>query len=180
MHVAAALTLASVGGCVACLVYLHLAPTGYSPVRNAVSEYGVGPYARWYAAQATFTAFAAICLAVALAHPTRVIVLLGVLAAARFAIGWFPTDTIASGQRSYRGGVHLLLAVIAFATTSWAAIALPRADQGQPALGHVIALFALGTMLTLRSPLRPWFGLVERGYYVAMLVWFTLVATRLL
>ena len=44
------------GGCVACLVYLHLAPTGYSPVRNAVSEYGVGAYARWYRAQAACTA----------------------------------------------------------------------------------------------------------------------------
>jgi hypothetical protein len=38
----------------------------------------------------------------------------------------------------------------------------------------VLTAFALGT------PLRPWFGLIERAFYVAMLTWFVLVAVRVL
>src|SRR5579884_3017241 len=130
--VAAGLALACVGGCVACLVYLHLAPTGYSPLRNAVSEYGVGRYARWYGLQAGLAGIAAICLAVALGHPRRVATLLSVLAAARLAIGWFPTDGTASEQPTWRGSVHLLLALVAFTAAPWAAIALRPADHGEP------------------------------------------------
>jgi len=178
--VAAALALACTAACGACLVYLHIAPTGYSPVRNAVSEYGVGRYARWYGLQATCAGVAAICLAVALGHPRRVVVLLAILAAARIAIGWFPTDTLASFQPTRRGGIHLLLALVAFTAAPWAAIALGRAQHGEPWLGWVMAAFALGTMISLRSALRPWFGLVERGYYVAMLAWLALVSARLI
>ena len=34
------------------LIALHLLPTGYSPVRDAVSDYGVGPYRAGFWAQA--------------------------------------------------------------------------------------------------------------------------------
>ena len=105
-HAAAALSLAGTVGCCACLVYLHLAPTGYSPVRDPVSAYGVGQYARWYQAQVTCAAFAAAMLAAALRHPRHVVVLLAVFAAARLAITQFPMDT----QRV----PHWLLAVVAF------------------------------------------------------------------
>jgi Protein of unknown function (DUF998) len=30
------------------LVTLHFQPTGYDPVRDAVSDYGVGPYRGWF------------------------------------------------------------------------------------------------------------------------------------
>ena len=178
--VAAAFALACVGGCVACLVYLHLAPTGYSPVRNAVSEYGVGRYARWYGLQASLAGIAAICLAVALGHPRRVVTLLAVLAAARIAIGWFPTDGAASEAPTWRGGVHLLLALVTFTAASWAGIALRTGNHGEPWLGWLMAALAIGTMLSLRTSLRPWLGLIERGYYAAMLAWLSLVPIRLL
>ena len=183
----AALAVASLvftGGCIACLVYLHLAPTGYSPVRNAVSEYGVGAYARWYRAQAACAGAAGLSLGAALAAgvdpaPRRVITLLVVLAVARIAIGWFPVDP-AGTEPTRNGGVHLLLALVAFASASWAAIALKHAQHGQPALGWATAICAIGTGLSLRqSPLKPWLGLIERGYYVAMLAWLALVAGRL-
>jgi len=164
----------------ACLVYLHVAPTGYSPARNAVSEYGVGRYARWYALQAALGGIAAICLAVALGHPRRVVTSLAVLAAARVAIGCFPTDGTASGEPTWRGGVHFLLALVAFTTASWAAIELPAGDHGEPWLGWLMAALALGTMISLRTSLRPWCGLIQRGYYAAMLSWLILVSARLL
>ncbi len=181
----AAASLLCTGGCVACLVYLHLAPTGYSPVRNAVSEYGVGAHARWYRAQAACAGAAGLLLAGALANgvhpaPRRVVALLVVLAVARVAIGWFPTDPIGTTEPTRNGGVHLLLAVAAFASASWAAIALRHSQHGQPALGWAMAICAIGTGLALRrSPLKPWLGLIERGYYIAMLAWLVLVAVRL-
>jgi hypothetical protein len=171
--------LACTAGCVVCLVYLHLAPTGYSPVRNAVSEYGVGRYGLWYGLQATLAGIAAICLAVALGHPSTVVTLLVVLGAARIAIGWFPTDA-ASEQPTRRGAVHLLFALVAFTAASWAAIALQPAEHGEPWLGWLTAAFAIGVMISLRTSLRAWFGLVERGYYAAMLAWLFLVSARLL
>lgn len=179
-HVAAAVSLVLTGACAACLAYLHVAPTGYSPLRNAVSEYGVGAYARWYAAQASCAGLAGLALAVALRHPATVVALLVVLAVTRVAIGWFPTDTIAIGERTTHGAVHMLLAAAAFTAASWAAIALRPAQHGEPALGWLMLVCAVGTMLSLRNPaLRPWLGLIERGYYAGMLAWLVLVAARL-
>ena len=178
-------SLAFTGGCIACVAYLHVAPTGYSPVRNAVSEYGVGPFARWYRAQAACAGIAALLLAGALAkdvHPTprRVVTLLAVLAVARVAIGWFPTDLLDARTRSRNGSIHLLLAAAAFTSASWAGVALRRSQHGQPALGWAMALCAIGTFLSVhRSPLKPWLGVIERGYYVAMVAWLLLVAARL-
>jgi Protein of unknown function (DUF998) len=160
-------------------MYLHIAPTGYSAVRNAVSEYGVGPYARWYGLQAALAGIAAVCLAVALGHPRKIVILLAVLAAARIAIGWFPANAV-SGDPTLRGGVHVLLALVTFTAASWAAIALRSGEDGAPWLGWLMAALATGTMVSLRTPLRPWLGLTERGYYAAMLAWVVLVSARLL
>jgi hypothetical protein len=63
----AAIAFAFASLCVACLVVLRVAPTGYSPLRNAVSEYGVGRYASWYRAQAACAGVAAVFLGAALA-----------------------------------------------------------------------------------------------------------------
>jgi hypothetical protein len=180
MTVAAALALAFTLGCIACLVYLHLAPTGYSPVRNAVSEYGVGPYSRWYRLQAALAGIAAICLAIALRHPVRVLIPLVFFAAARIAIGWFPTDSIGARERTDKGRVHLLLAAVAFVAAPVAATGLASSRHGEPWLGRVMAALLIAMVLTMRSGLRPYFGLVERAFYVAMLAWLVLVSVRVL
>lgn len=178
----AAATLALAALWLACLVYLHLAPTGYSPLRNAVSEYGVGPYAWGYRAQVTCAALAAICLAVALpGHPRREVALLCAFAAARLAIAAFPTDLLEGGRRTTRGMVHVRLAAVAFASICWCASVLPRHAHGQPLLGWIASTGALGTMVALRAPtLRPVLGLLERLFYAAVLAWFFVVAARLL
>lgn len=178
----AAASLAFTCACAACLVYLHLAPTRYSPVRNAVSEYGIGRYGRWYRAQAACTGVAAFLLAGALRRPALVLALLVVVGVARLAIGRYTTDALGGGGEATRaGGVHLLLAAVAFTAAPWAAVALKRPEGGQPALGWAMAACALATMVFLRNPpLRRWFGAVERCYYVTMLAWLALVAVRLL
>jgi hypothetical membrane protein len=177
---AAVLSLGCTAGCIACLVYLHLAPTGYSPVRNAVSEYGVGRYAALYSTQAMLMGIAALWLAVALRQPHRVVVLLVLFALARISIGWFPTDQIGSRQRTSRGSVHLVLAAVAFVTLPWAAVDLTRSEGGEPWLGRILVVLAVLTAVALRTQLRPWFGLVERALYVGMLAWLIVVAVRLL
>ena len=166
-HAAAALSLVFTGACVACLVYLHLAPTGYSPVRDAVSRYGVGDYARWYQAQAACCGVAALLLAVALRHPRHVVVLLVVFGVARLAITQFPMDSAR--------GAHWLLAVAAFGSLTSAAIRLKAAQHGEPALGWAMLAALLAGMALRRAA----FGVAERAFYVAMLAWLALVAARL-
>ncbi|HET8558799.1 MAG TPA: DUF998 domain-containing protein [Gaiellaceae bacterium] len=169
---AAAISLAFTGLCVTCLVYLHLAPTGYSPLRDAVSSYGVGRYAHWYHAQAGAAGVAAVALAFALGGPKRVVVLLAVFAAARLAISQAPLDA--------RPLAHWALAAVAFGSAAIAAVRLTGSEHGIPALGWAMtALVALMALTRRNPPLRRWFGLVERGFYVAMLAWLALVAARL-
>jgi hypothetical protein len=178
----AAATLAFAALWLACLAYLHVAPTGYSPLRNAVSEYGVGRYAWGYRAQVTFAALSAICLAVALpGHPSKEVVLLCVFAGARIAIAAFPTDLLDGGRWTTTGMIHLRLAAIAFGSICWCASALPRHAGGRPVLGWIASLGALGTFAGLRlQAVRPVLGLLERLFYAAVIAWFFLVAARLL
>jgi hypothetical protein len=165
---AAAASLVVTGLCIGCLLYLHLAPTGYSPLTQAVSRYGVGKYARWYQAQAACAGVAGILLAVALRHPRHVVVLLVVFGIARLAITQFPMDTAR--------GPHALLAVAAFGSVTSAAIRLSSSLHGTPALGWAMLAALLAGILLRRVA----FGLAERAFYAAMLVWLGLVATRLL
>jgi hypothetical protein len=53
------------------LIVLHALPTGYNPIRDAVSDYGVGPYRGWFWLQAVAGGLACLFLAIALAqlHP---------------------------------------------------------------------------------------------------------------
>ena len=78
----------------AALITLHLLPTGYNPVRDAVSDYGVGPYRGWFWLQAAAGGVGCLALGIALAQlhpftPTQVVVALIVTAAAR----WTGTGT---------------------------------------------------------------------------------------
>jgi len=165
----AAGALAFTAACFACLVYLHVARIpGYSPVRQTVSEYGLTAQAAWYRAQVRCAAAAAVCLAVALGRPLRVVVLLCVFAAARLAISFFPILSVE----------HLVLALVAFVSIASAAGALKRAEHGTPAFGLVMAALLLGFVVVRRSELG-FGGLVERGFYAASLAWLALVAARL-
>jgi Protein of unknown function (DUF998) len=150
-----------------------LRPTGYSPLRNAVSEYGVGAYARWYQAQAAAAGLAGLALAVALGGPRRVVVLLGVFGAARLAITPAPLDR--------RRVAHWILAVLAFGSVAIAATRLTAAEHGIPALGWaMVTCIVLMGVARRSTELRGSFGLIERGFYAAMLARLTLVSARLL
>lgn len=181
----AAVALAAIACCTALVAALHVLPTGYAPLRNAVSDYGVGRYANWYRAQTTAAAIGAIALAWALArsvHPRPVgpIALLVVFAAARLAITRYPTD-LDRTKPTPAGHVHLFLAVVAFASIALAAGRLAaRVDWGGvDALGLAVIVTAVATALTVRLRFA-WFGLVERLFYAAFLAWLATVAIHLL
>jgi hypothetical protein len=169
--------------CAAALVRVHLLPTGYDPVRDAVSHYGVGAYARYYRWQTAASAYAALLVAAALARETHPVpqlpvFLLLVFAAARLAIPSFPTDLDRS-RPTFAGRVHLLLAAAAFASIAWCAGALPdRVDWLHgvlAALGWLVIVTAAGSGIALLLRI-PFFGLVERLFYAAMLVWLLVVS----
>ena len=173
--------------CAAVLVRADTLPTGYSPVSNAVSDYGVGSFARYYRWQTAALAYAALILAAALARtvhpvPQLLVFLLMTFAAARLVIPSFPTDLDRS-RPTATGRIHLLLAGIAFASIAWCAVALPdRVDWSSlhgtlVVLGWLIVAAAVACALTVLLPsAKPFFGLVERLFYAATILWFLVVS----
>jgi hypothetical protein len=191
--VLACLALLATLTCLGALVWVHLLPTGYRPLRNAVSDYGVGPYRAFYRAQTAAIAVAALCLAAAIAKgvdpsPRRVIVLLVIFAVARLAIPSFPTD-LDRGQPTRTGRTHVLLAGVAFGSIAWTAAALPDHVDWPSihgllvTLGWIVVATAIACGLAmirlLHATTEPFFGLIERCFYAAMITWFAVVSIHL-
>lgn len=178
------------------LIMLHLLPTGYNPVRYAVSDYGVGRYRGWFWLQAVAGGVGCLALGIALAQlhpftPTQVVVVaLIVTAGARFLLPFFATDQPGSRFRTLHGTIHMILAVIAFGGLVWAATGLWSTLRHYPAwqgaegaltiipwimLGSVIAV-----VLAIAGPrLKPFFGVFERRFYLSSITWVLIVAINL-
>jgi hypothetical membrane protein len=179
--------------CLAALVRLHQLPTGYRPLRNAVSDYGVGRYRVYYRVQTTAMAVAAVLIAIALARsvdpvPLLPIALLALFAAARLLIPWFPTD-LNRLRPTRTGRIHIALAAVAFASIAWGAAALPnRVDWTIEGLlrgiAWLVVVSAVVCALALTPSLRPyaarWFGGIERVFYAGVLAWLFVVSLHLL
>ena len=85
MTVAGVIALAALAATVASLGYLHLAPTGLSPIRTAVSEYGITRFRAGYRAATIAFAVAGAALAVGIdravgSRASAVIALLAIFA----------------------------------------------------------------------------------------------------
>jgi hypothetical protein len=179
----------------AALVVLHVLPTGYDPIRDAVSDYGVGPYRAWFWLHAVAGGLGCLALAIALARihpfkPTQVVVALIVTAVARFFIPFFATDQGDSRFQTLHGTIHMILAVLAFGGLVWASSALWSTLKRYPAwhgaegfltivpwimLGSVIAV-----VLAIRGPrLKPFFGVFERLFYLSSFAWLFVVSIEL-
>lgn len=173
------------------LLTLHLLPTGLSPVRNAVSQYGISRYRTGYRVQTIAYAVAGVGAAIGIATlpgSSRVPVLLcAVFAAARAAISWFPMDAPGAAPTG-SGGRHRLLATAAFVSVALAAAALSRAldrdhiDATIATLSSALAAVMLAALLAMVVDHRTGgrhFGLVERAFYLAMTGWLVAVAALL-
>lgn len=190
--VAGGIALAGVAATVASLVYLHLAPTGLSPVHNAVSHYGITAYRSGYRAATISFGIAGAALAVGVSDAvhgrgSRVVVgSLVVFAVGRFVISWFPMDAPGS-PGTPTGHAHGLIAIVTFGSATIAAFRLGAALTGEvrwhslapvsTGLAWAMVACIVGMALGRASPgIRSWFGAVERGLYVAMIGWFIVVA----
>jgi hypothetical protein len=178
------------------LVVLHRVPSGYKPVRDAISDYGVGRYRNLFAAQLIAGALACTCLAVAFTQlhpyaPTFVVAVLLVNAGARFLMPAFPTDQSGSRFRTVKGTVHMVLAIVAFAAVAAAATSLSglfshyhdwhSAKSILDPLGWVVLVGAVATALALVGPrLKQIFGLIERLFTLSVIVWLFAVSIELI
>lgn len=190
-EVAGVVSLLATASALGALAYLHVAPTGLSPVRAAVSQYGISPYRSWYRALTVSMGAAAAALAVALATgrtvpgTTTLVGLVGAFAACRLAISWFPMDA-PGAPRTSTGTAHGLLALVTFVSVTVAAVRLGRVLDAQVALHPVAvasrllgwgmaACVALLFLARLGPDLRRRFGVIERALYALILAWLVVV-----
>jgi len=173
------------------LVALHLLPTGADPVRHGVSEYGIGPFASLYRAQAIASGVGAIALADALlgtSVDTGPLICLVLFGAARVLIAGFPTDRDLPMTRT--GQIHAVLAAVAFlalavvapwlSASPFAAAAWPAARVGVLGLAVVVTATSLGSfaVASLPAAVRA-YGLAQRAFYLAGFAWLIAIAMLL-
>jgi hypothetical protein len=178
------------------LATLHVLPTGYDPVRDAISDYGVGRYRGYFWAQLVAGGVACIGVALAMAGlpryvPTFVIAMLLANAAARFAMPAFPTDQSGNRFETVRGTVHMALAFVAFGAVAAAATSLSGLLSHYPewnsakglvvTLGWVVLAGAVACAFALVGPrLKLIFGAIERFFTVSVIAWLYVVSIELL
>jgi hypothetical protein len=192
----AALAVLGMGGYFCVFVAFHLLPTGYHPIRHAVSDYGVGRYAwlfRW-ALVASSVGILALAAGLAIEPGTPTVTLLQLvflflIPATRLGMLKYPTDL--EGQRLTRSGrLHYLFAVAAFALT-YSAIAGMTPELGSVgawssvsgflSVQRTIALVSLVLLVIALVPrLRVVFGLFERGFLLSTNLWCLTAAICLL
>jgi hypothetical protein len=190
------IALVAVSAQLSILVALHVLPTKYDPVHDAISDYGVGDYRRYFWAQLVAGASACIAVAVALTGlhpyvPTLVVVLLLANAAARLVMPAFPTDQSGNRFETVRGTIHMVLAIVAFAAVAAAATGLSGLFSHYPAwhsaksllgpIGWVVLAGAVACALGLVGPrLKPIFGLIERFFTLSVIVWISIMSIELI
>ena len=189
-------SLAATVAYLAILAILHALPTGYNPVRHAVSDYGVGRYQSLFSGALYVSSVGVLTLAFALVSgvgtpplPTRDLTYLLLIPLARIGMTIFPTSL--EGQRISRAGLlHYVFAIAAFTLTYLAISGLTpplraldpsgwtNAPLGWAAwlVGPALAL----VVVTMVRPLRRVFGLFERIFLLTTNVWFALVAALLI
>ena len=177
-------TLIAIAGALIGLIALHVAPTGLSPFRDPVSQYGITRFKALYALAAIGAGVAGIgtiLVLAALPGSIAAVVLLALFAAARILIPFFPMDA-PGAPKSGVGRVHNLLAFVAFGSVTAAAFVAGGLlhDNGYPELATIGTVFAVimavGAVLLLltrvSAPLRGAFGAAERLIYLGFLGWF--------
>ncbi len=192
--VAGAGTLAAVAVAAGALVTLHVLPSGLSPLRDAVSHYGITRYRLGYRVLTISMGVAGLAAAAGLAavvHGRAALVDLFLLtfALARLAISWYPMDE-PGAEPTQHGRRHGMLALLTFGPVMVAALRLPRALQLEGvwtselgllrAVGWLLLASAVGMIMDRRLADAKHFGLAERVFYLATFCWLVLVGLALL
>ncbi|HUO72789.1 MAG TPA: DUF998 domain-containing protein [Solirubrobacteraceae bacterium] len=187
MVIAGIVSLVALAVVVTSLAWLHLQPTGLSPVRSPVSQYGITRYRAGYRVATLAFGLAGLALAIALDRAIRghgealVVALLVIFAASRCVISWFPMDA-PGAQRTSTGAIHGVLAIAAFGSVAYAALRFGRVlarttrwhslGPTSTVLGWamVACLIAIALARTYRA-VAARFGAIERGFYVLAIAW---------
>ena len=174
---------------------LHFVSNRYNPIRNAESDYGVGPTKAmfrlylWLNNVATLAMVAVFYIDASMFHiPERSMLYMVILIFARLGIAFFPTD-LEGSKTTVTGVAHYVFAVIAF-TMMYLIIMqltplLVSNTDWQPVKGILANLAAITTpalavvCLTVWKPTRKVFGLVERIYILTATLWFLTVSAFL-
>jgi hypothetical protein len=174
------------------LVWVDVLRTGRNPARDAVSDYGAGPYRLFYTVLVCSLGIGALLLLAALARGTGVskggLIWLGVFGVARIAIAFFPHD-LDGRPVTPVGRVHLVLAAAAFAAIAFAAADLAPALADEPgwgagtligALRWAVIITAVATLVArVVVPVRQaTFGLVERLLYASFIAFLIVVSVE--
>jgi hypothetical protein len=191
VEVAGAVSLAGTAAAIGVLAYLHVAPTGLSPVRNPVSQYGISTYRWGYRAVTISMGVAGAALGIALhgavhgSGVAAILALVAIFSVSRLAISWFPMD-VPGTERTTTGAVHGLLAIATFGSVAAAAVRLYRVLEVDSAwktlagvsrgLGWAMVACLVVLMLSrLAQEVRRAFGAVERALYVGILAWLIVI-----
>jgi hypothetical protein len=177
---------------VAIFVALHLLPTGYNPLRHAVSDYAIGTYGHLFRDGLYLSSVGVLALAVSLTRAigspplaAKDLVYLVMIPLSRVAMALFPTN-LEGTPLSAAARVHYASAVAAFTftylviseTTPVLLDLTPPPWLGEPlhwaSFAVAPALFLV--VLTIIGPLRKTFGTAERLFLVTTNAWFLLVA----
>jgi hypothetical membrane protein len=170
---------------------LALADPQYSLIRNAESDYGVGPNA-WlmdfnFLLRGVFSVAAVIAITLTTTSPHRSrlgLALIGAWAGCSALLAFFP-DNPAGTPVTQSGRIHLLLAGIAFAAVAAGCVLTSRRIGGDPAwlsvrrsLLVVSSLAIVAGTLTILSLRRQWadFGLYERAFLGLEILWLLLAS----
>lgn len=187
--IAGVVSVAGLAGVIGSLGYLHLAPTGLSPVHDAVSRYGITEYRLGYRIATISFGVTSIALAVGLhsalsaSGTSTVVTFLAIFAAGRLVISWFPMDAPGS-PRTPTGRTHGLVAIVTFGSAVVAALRLGGVlriesvwhslSPVSTGLGVTMAVCVVGMFLGRSNESRHRaFGAVERLFYLSTIVWFT-------
>jgi hypothetical protein len=191
--------LAATAVSVGAIVVLHVLPTGLSPMRNAVSQYGITRYRLGYRIQTIALAVAGAAAAVGLAEaaPGRALALIAlvtIFALARLVISWFPMDE-PGGKRTNHGSMHGLIAIVTFIAIAAAAGRLGSVAKQVPGwttlatVSSAIAWLMVASLIAMMVARRgarethstpTYFGAIERVFYLAIVAWFVLVGVGLM
>lgn len=171
----------------ASLVTLHVLPSALSPVRAAVSQYGITRYRSGYRLQTLGYAAAGVGAAAGISTfpgAAGVVALCCVFAAARALISWFPMD-VPGIQPTQTGRWHGILAITAFVAVGVASgqlagvLCRDGVHPGIAAVSGVLAVLMACSLIAMAFNRRAgggYFGLIERSFYLWMTAWLTAVA----
>jgi Protein of unknown function (DUF998) len=170
---------------VALFFVFHFVDRNHSPLKNAVSEYGIGGTASMFVVYGLVGSLGALLLALATLKtsaaifPKRVPLYLVLLAVLRLGVLRFHTD-MQGEKRTKDGRFHFIFAIATFALTYMTVTAAqPTVDAiSESTIGIILetlswtaAISLVAVVVALLTPLRAYFGVVERIFLLSTALW---------